>query len=196
MTVNRPCHTPFSILNQSVVLCKILTVASWPPYRFLRRQVRWSGTSVSLRVFQFAIIHTVEGFSVVNETEVDVFLEFPCYLCDPANVANLVSGSSAFSKPSLNIWRFLVHIILKPSVQDFKHNLTSMGDECNCLVVWTFFRLLFLGMGIRNDLSTPVATWHQVCHSGLNKWVKCIFTSIDIIPSFRWTIFLLLDIIM
>ena len=134
MTVNRPCHTPFSILNQSVVLCKILTVASWPPYRFLRRQVRWSGTSVSLRVFQFAIIHTVEGFSVVNETEVDVFLEFPCYLCDPANVANLVSGSSAFSKPSLNIWRFLVHIILKLACKIL--SITLLAWEMSAIVWW------------------------------------------------------------
>ena len=152
MTVNRPYHTPFSILNQSVILYKILTVASWPAYRFLRRQVRWSGIPVSLRVFRFAIIHTVEGFSVVNETEVDVFLEFPCYLCDSANVANLVSGSSAFSKPSLNIWKFLVHVMLKPSLDDFKHNLTSMGDECNR---WWFehsLTLPFLGTEMRIDL--------------------------------------------
>ena len=83
----------------------------------------------------FVMIHTVRGFSVVNETEVDVFLEFPCFLCDPANVGNLVSGSSAFSKPSLNIWKFSVHVMLKPSLEDFEHNLTSMGDECNCLIV-------------------------------------------------------------
>ena len=145
MTVNRPCRTPFSILNQPVVLYKILTVASWPAYRFLRRPVRWSGIPVSLSFPQFVIIRTVEGFSVVNETEVDVFLEFPCFLCDPANVGNLVSGSSAFSKPSLNIWKFSVHIMLKPSMQDFKHNLTSMGDECNCLLVWTFFSTALLG---------------------------------------------------
>ena len=94
---------------------------------------------------QFVIIHRVEGFSTVNATEVDVFLEFPCFLCDPANVANLVSGSSAFSKPRLNIWKFSVHIMLKPSMRDFKHNLTSMGDECNCLVVWTFFSTALLG---------------------------------------------------
>ena len=82
---------------------------------------------------QFVMIHTVKGFSVVNETEVDVFLEFPCFPYDPVNVGN--SGSSAFSKPSLNIWNFLVPIMLKPSLKDFEHNHSSMGDECNCLVV-------------------------------------------------------------
>ena len=77
------------------------------------------------------MIHTVKGFSVVNETQVDVFLEFPCFLYDPANVGNLISGSSAFSKHSLDIWKFLVRIMLKPSMHDFKHDLTRMGDECN-----------------------------------------------------------------
>ena len=83
---------------------------------------------------QFVVIHTVKGFSVVNEAEVDVFLEFPCLLYDSVNVDNLISGSSAFSKPSLNIWKFSVHIMLKPSLKDFEHNLTSMGDEYNCPV--------------------------------------------------------------
>ena len=72
---------------------------------------------------QFVMIHTVKGFSVVND------LEFPCFLYDPANVDNLISGSSAFSKSSLNNWTFSVHIMLKPSLEDFEHNLTSMGDE-------------------------------------------------------------------
>ena len=81
------------------------------------------------------MIHTVKGFSVVDETKVDVFLEFPCFLCDLANVSNLISISSAISKPSLDVWKFLVHVMLKPSVQDFKHDLTSMGDERNCLMV-------------------------------------------------------------
>ena len=89
------------------------------------------------------MIHTVKGFSVVNETEVDVFLEFPCFPYDPASVGN--SGSSAFSKPSLNIWNFLVHIMLKPSLQDFKHDLTTMGDETNCPMVSMFFGTILLG---------------------------------------------------
>ena len=78
------------------------------------------------------MIHTVKHFSEVDKTEVDVFLVFPCFLSDPANVGNLISGSSVFSKPSLDIWKLLVCTVLKPSMQDFKHDLTSMGDECNC----------------------------------------------------------------
>ena len=84
---------------------------------------------------------------MVDETEVDIFLEFPCFLNDPVNVGNLISGSSAFSKPSLDIWKFLVHIMLKPSMQDFWHDLTSMGDECNYPMVGTFFVLHFWELG-------------------------------------------------
>ena len=84
---------------------------------------------------QFIIIHAVKSFSVVDETEINVFLKFPCFLYNPANVGNLNSSFSSFSKPSLDVWKFLVHVMLKPSVQDFKHDLTSMGDECNCLMV-------------------------------------------------------------
>ena len=91
------------------------------------------------------MIHTVKGFGVVNETEIDVSPEFPSFLCDPANVGNLISGSSSFSKPSLDIWKFLVHIMLKPSMKDFKHDLTSMGDKCNCWMVCTFFSITLLG---------------------------------------------------
>ena len=80
---------------------------------------------------QFIMIHTVKGFGIVNETEVDVLLEFPSFLCDPANIGNLISGSSFFSKPSLDIWKFLIHIMLKLSMQDFKHDPTSTGDEFN-----------------------------------------------------------------
>ena len=69
---------------------------------------------------QFFVIYTVKGFSIVNETEIDVFLESPCFFYDPANVDNLISGSSAFSKPSLNIWKFMVHILLKPVLEDFE----------------------------------------------------------------------------
>ena len=83
--------------------------------------------------------NTVKGFDIVNETEADVFLEFPSYLYDPVNVGNLISGSFSFSAPSLDIWKFLVHVMLKPSMQNFKHDLTSMGDECNCPMVSTFF---------------------------------------------------------
>ena len=107
--------------------------------------------SLSRSFPQFLMIHTVKGFSIVDETEVDVFLEFPCFLYDPTNVGNLTSGSPAFSKPCLDIWKFLVHITLKPSMQEFKHDLTSMGDEYNCLVVRIFFSATLLGDGMRID---------------------------------------------
>ena len=91
------------------------------------------------------MMNTVKGFSVIDETEVDVFLEFLCFLYDPANVCNLITGSSAFSQPSLDFWKFLVHIMLKPSMQDFKHDLTSMGNERDCPMVRTFFTTTILG---------------------------------------------------
>ena len=97
--------------------------------------MRWCGIPISLRIFQFVVIHTVKGFSVVSEAEVDVFLEFPCFLHDPKKVGNLISGSSAFSKPSFYIWKFLVHILLKPVLKDFEHSLTSMQNEGNFMVV-------------------------------------------------------------
>ena len=81
------------------------------------------------------MMHTVKGFGIVDETEVDVFLEFPCFFYDPVNLGNLIFGSSAFSKPSLNVWKFLVHIMLKLGLEDFEYNLTSMGDECSWMVV-------------------------------------------------------------
>ena len=80
------------------------------------------------------MIHTVKGFSVVNEAEVDVSLEFSCLLYDPMNIGSLISGSSAFFKPYLDSWKFLVHIMLKPSMQNFKYDFTNMGDERNCLM--------------------------------------------------------------
>ena len=75
---------------------------------------------------QFVVIHTVKGFIIVNEAEVDVFLELPCFSYGPADVASFISGPSAFSKSSLNIWKFLVHILLNPSLKDFEHHLASM----------------------------------------------------------------------
>ena len=80
---------------------------------------------ISFRIFQFIVIHTVKGFSIVSEAEVDVFLEFPCFLHDPVNVGNLISGSSASLEPNLYTWNFSVYILLKPSLK-FEHNVASM----------------------------------------------------------------------
>ena len=81
------------------------------------------------------MIHTVKGFGIVNKAEVDVFLKFSCFFDDSVDVGNLISGSSAFSKASLNIWKFMVHILLKPGLENLEHYFASMQDECNCAVV-------------------------------------------------------------
>ena len=103
-----------------------------------------SDSPISLRIFQFLVIHTVKGFSIVSEAEIDVFLESPCFFCDPADARNLISGSSAFSISSLYIWKFSVQILLKPILKDFEHYLASMWNQCCCAVVWTFFGIAFL----------------------------------------------------
>ena len=142
--------------------------------QFSQEAGRWSGISISLRIFQFVVMHTVKDFSIVNEAEVDVFMELSCFFSkrqwhptpvllpgesqgrwslvgcrlwgshrvghdwrdfaaaaacffyDPVDVGNLICGSPAFSKSSLNIWKFLVHILLKPHLKDFEHYLVSM----------------------------------------------------------------------
>ena len=88
---------------------------------------------------QFVVIHAVRGFSVVNRAEVDVFLELFCFIDDPTDVGSVISGSSAFSKFSLNIWKFLVHVLLKPCLENFEHYLAIMWKEYNYVIVWTFF---------------------------------------------------------
>ena len=75
---------------------------------------------------QFIVIHTVKGFGIVNKAEIDVFLELSYFFDDPANVGNLISGSSAFSKTSLNTWKFTVHMLLKPGLENFEHYFTSV----------------------------------------------------------------------
>ena len=134
----QPWCTPFPIGNQSIVPCMVLTITSQPAYRFLRKQVGWSGIPFSSKILQFVEIHTVKGFRVVNEVEVNVFLEFSCFLYDPTDVGNLISGSSTVSKSSLNIWKFLVRVLLKPGLENFEHYLASVWDDCSCGVVWIF----------------------------------------------------------
>ena len=84
---------------------------------------------------QFVVIHTVKGFGVVNKAKLDIFLELSCFFNDPAGVGNLISGSSAFSKSSLTIWKFTVHVLSKPGLENFEHYFASMWDECSCVVV-------------------------------------------------------------
>ena len=93
---------------------------------------------------QCIVIHTVKGFGIVNKAEVDAFLELSCFCNDPADVGNLISGSSAFSKTSLNILKFSVHILWKLCLEKLVHYFASVWDECNCAVVWTLFGIAFL----------------------------------------------------
>ena len=133
-------RTPFPIWNQSVVPCPILLILHLHIDISGDRQVVWY--HYCLKNFpQFVVIHTVKGFGIVNK--VDVFLKFSCFFYDPTDVGNLISGSSAFSKSSLNIWKFMVHVLLKPSLENFEHYFASVWDECNYVVVWTLFGIAF-----------------------------------------------------
>ena len=117
---------------------------------------------------QFVVIHKIKGFSVVNKAEVDVFLEFPCFFYDPV-VGNLISGSSAFSKSSLNILKFSFHILWKPSLENFEHCFASMWNEC--IVQWFEYSLaLPFGIGMKTDLFQSCGhywvfhiCWHTEC---------------------------------
>ena len=92
----------------------------------------------------FTVIHTVIGFGIVNKAEIDIFMELSCFFHDPADVGNLISDSSAFSITSLNIWKFMIHVLLNPALENSKNFWTAMWDECNCVVVWAFFGVAFL----------------------------------------------------
>ena len=93
---------------------------------------------------QFVVIHTVKGFGVINKADVDAFLGFSCFFNDLTDVDNLISGLSAFSKSSLNIWKFTVNILLKPSLKNFEHYFACVWDEYDCAAVWAFFGIAFL----------------------------------------------------
>ena len=124
---------------------------------------------------QFIMVHTVKGFHIVNKAEVGIFLELSCLFADPTDVGNLISGSSAFSKSSLNIWKFSVHVLLKPGLENFEDYFTSLWDECNFAVVWAFFGIAFLWdwnenwpfLVLWSLLSFPnlLAYWEQHFHS-------------------------------
>ena len=119
---------------------------------------------------QFVVIHTVKGFRAANEVEVDVFLEFASFYYDPVDAGNLISGSSAFSKSRLNIWKFSVHVLLKPSLENFEHYFASVWNECNCVGVWTFFGIALLWGWKETDLFQSCShcwvlqiCWHIEC---------------------------------
>ena len=138
----QPRHTRFPIWNQPVVPCPVLTVASWPAYRFFRRQVRWSGIPISYRIFQFVVIHTVKGFGIVNKAK-DVFLDYLAFLM----IQWMLAISSLVPLPFLNpAWtsessQFTYCWSLD---WNFEHYFASMWDECNWVVVWAFISIAFL----------------------------------------------------
>ena len=152
----QPLYTPFPIWNQSAFPCSVLTVVSWLAYRFLRRQVRWSGIPISVSFPQFVVIQTVKGFCVVNKAEVGVFLEISCFFYDPTNVDNLISGSSAFSKSSLNIWNFTVYVLWRLAWRNY---FGSMWDEWNCVVVEHSLKSPFLGLQGKRPIQSCGHYW-------------------------------------
>ena len=157
----QPRCTPFLMLNQFIVPCLDLTVASWPVYRFLRMQVRWSVYSHLFKNFpQLVVIYIVKGFGIVNKTEVDVLLEF--YFCDLMNAGNLVSCSSAFSESSLNIWTFLVHVLLKPRLENF-HEM-RIPDHLTCLL-----RNPYTGQEPTVRTRHGTKDWFQIGKGGMSK---------------------------
>ena len=126
----QPWNTPFPIWNWSIVPCLVVTVASWLAYRFLRRQVRWSGIPISRRIFHSLLLSTQsKALAWSVKQKYMVFLEFSSFFYDPVDVGSLICGSSAFSKSSLNIWKFSVHFLLKHSLKDFEHYFARMWSE-------------------------------------------------------------------
>ena len=118
------------------------------------------------------MIHTVKDFGIFNKAEINFWDSW--FFCDPADVGNLISGSSAFSKSSLNIWKFLVHVLLKPHLENFEHYLDSVWDEFNCAVVWIFFGIAFLWDWNENwPFPALFLTFSQHC------WVFQIFWHIE-----------------
>ena len=113
----------------------------------------------------FPQLDTVKSVSIVNEA--DVFMELSWFFYDSTDVGNLISGSSAFSKPILYVWKFSVHVLVKANLKDFEHNLASMWNECNSLVIWTFFGIAFIWD--RNEIfSSPVATAESSKFTGIS----------------------------
>ena len=160
----------FPSWNQSVVPCPVLTVASWPAHRFLRRQARWFGIP-SLSEFSTVCcdLHS-QSLCIVNKAEVDVFLELSCFFHDPVDVCS-ISGSSPFSKTSLNIWKFMAHVLLKLGLKNFEHYFASVWDGCNWVVVWVLFGIAFF-WDWNENWPFPVLWPLLSCPNLLSYWVQ------------------------
>ena len=138
---------------------------------------------------QIVVIHTVKGFDVVNKAEVDVFLELFWFFDDPTDAGNLTSGSSAFSKSSLNIWKFMVHLLLKPGLENFEHYFARVWDNCKCAVFAHTWALPLFGIGMKTDLFQFCGhccifqiCWHIECNT-LTASLFRIWSSSSEIPS-------------
>ena len=133
----------FPIWNQSVVPCPVLTVASWFAYRFFKRQIRWSGVPISLRISSVCMIQTVKGFGISRSR------------CFSKNLPFLmIQWMLAIWSPVLLpfLRKFTVHVLLKHGLENFEHYLASMWDECSCVVIWHSSVLPFIGIGLKTDL--------------------------------------------
>ena len=146
----QPWHTPFLIWNQSVP-CSVLAVASWPAYRFLRRQIRWSGISISVSFPQLVVIHTVKGFCKVDEAEVGVFLQFFCFFYDPAMLAVWSLVPLCFLNPD---WTYGISQFLYCLRLASRNYFRSMWDECNCVGDEHSLKLPFFWIGM--NMTFPV----------------------------------------
>ena len=113
----------------------------------ISQEAESSGGLVFLSLSEFSTVcgdrHS-QKFGIVSKAEIDVFLELFCFFHDPVDVGNLISGSSAFSKTSVNIWKFMIHVLLKPGLENFEHYFASVWGECDGVVVWIFFGIAFL----------------------------------------------------
>ena len=158
-------------------VCCSMSSSSWCFLTCIQiTQEAGQAVSILLKNFsQFIVINTVKGFGIVNKVEIDGFLELSYFFHDPVDVGNLISDSSAFSKSSLNVWKFTVHVLLKPGLENSEHYFTSVWDGYNCVVVWAFFGIAFLWDWNENWtfpvlwplLSFPnvLAYWVQYFHS-------------------------------
>ena len=128
--------------------------------------------SLSEIVTAYCDLHSQRLWHSQYSTNICFFLELSCFFDDPEDVGNFISGSSAFSKTSLNIWKFMVHVLLKPGLENFEHYFTSMWDECYCAVVLVFLALPFFGIGMKTDLFQSCGhcwvfqiCWHIECNT-------------------------------